>query len=144
MATVLLKARTNDEWVEPRAEFAIVGISPAYAQVILGRMDAAEGLEGGPGGLFCVQWWDYAPEWHEWDEEIDFKLERGDIAIFSKPPAISSKAVEQDATVMRVCPGTEGNEADVKWVGYVKHTTAEIETVAIKRSTLRRIADGRA
>ena len=137
MTVVLLKAWTNDEYIEVRADFAIVDITPEFARMILDRMDVVESVKN----ALCIEWGSYAPDWYQWDEEIDGILDLGETIVLPSRPPITSEAVRQDVTRMRVYPHLGSWEARVKWEGEIKHTSVVIDTASIKRSTLEKIAE---
>ena len=145
---ILLKAWTMDEHVEPRADYAVVDVSPKYAQWMLGLIEAAEELRSEYNGLYCISLFEYGPDWLETSEELDEIFGGGTDAERIMPEVYlvseetwtrikdEAQGVRQDATTMRV--QVDG----VMWHSYIKHTDAAMETAEIPKELLERIAKG--
>jgi len=141
---LLLKVWTLDEWIDEWAEFALVEVSPPFATLVLERMDRAEANREVDSGFTCAEYWDYNPQWLQYDDTlIELLGDKRDIAVLhEKPEVAEDRIIRQDGT--RMCVEVAGSwPAEVRWRSYIKHTDVQMETESVPRQVFEEIA-GRA
>ena len=137
MAQILLKAWTNDEYLDPQASFALVEISPRFAAAIVERMERAAEIRQAEDDFYCTEYWNCAPDWVDYDETLEELLGESELVLLEEKPEINEqKLVGQEATRMLV------RRDEVYWHSYVKHTSVTMDTASIPRKVLRVLARG--
>lgn len=119
---VLVRAYSTSEY--PHASAAVVEFDPNH---ILGLMD--NWPECDPAEM-CF--YDYA-EWYDPDPDAIDVLDNDPIVEFSQVPLGSEMSVECERMVV--------DKDRVHWTGSVKHTTEQLETMALSREFLSQFKD---
>jgi len=137
---LLIRASTYDEWVEPRAEFAIIHITPKMAKYYVALIDTAKLLKELYERLYGIEVFDDAPTWYDaGDERIDDFFDSGETF---DDELVLIEALEKDEAVRIETVTVIAQPDSIIWSGYVRHTNVHVETWPIQAFVLEQIVKG--
>ena len=144
----IVRARTYDQDVETRVEFAMFEVTEDLLRRIEGYAGQLAGISPEPA---FMEFWDYTPAFLDWPdlddehlyEEVERMLERevGDTYRFfpELPKALTDWAEKRELTVdtVRLCFSGR-SPGEFFWEGYLKHTAIVFSTDPMRLEDLKR------
>jgi len=132
---VMVVWSSADDCVGP--DFALLELTPEYAQLLLRRMAMARAQQSQDKSLYALSFWSGQPTFVCWDalpEELAGQVEEEELVILEQAPAVAADQVERVECVRAVV-----TPEDVYWEAIVKHTSIRLATATCPRATLAEI-----
>lgn len=141
----ILGATASDDASEFACDYAVIELTPALAQKILGRMDAMMMLYRRHRSLHEFHFWDTEVRFyqHEFDDGLGAYIQRdASQYLVAADPGAATNCTPLWAEGEQVVVAVAFPEPEVYWRARAKNSALRIETCALPMSEISRAASG--